>query len=60
MKRFEYKIALTFLHNVELQDQINKAGEEGWELVAVTPNYFRDDEHRICSRELYLKREIDA
>jgi len=59
MKKFEYKIALTFLHNVELQDQINKAGQEGWELVSVTPNYFRTDDHAICSRELFLKREIN-
>lgn len=46
MKKFEYQV-LT-LEGLDIEDELNKYGQEGWELVAIDQ----------CGRQ-YLKREIN-
>lgn len=56
-KKWEYLVVkLGLTENKEVQKYLNDCGENGWELVAVTP-YVGTEDNCFESRTAYLKKE---
>ena len=57
MKKFEYQIHLFTSHECPLNEQsLNHIGEEGWELITITP--FSADLDSYSRLKAVFKREI--
>ena len=56
-KKWEYlAVVLGLTANEKVQKYLNDCGEDGWELVAITP-YVGTEDSCFESRTAYLKRE---
>ena len=58
MKKYEYKV-IEFRNSLDMQEHfLNEHGDEGWELVSVTPAAFTGG--TMIASKAYMKREIGS
>jgi len=58
MKKYEYKV-IEFSNSIDMQNHfLNQCGDEGWELVSVTPAVYTGG--TMIAAKAYMKREIGS